>query len=111
MKKTAKYLFVAAALVASASSFAQVQQITGGPWLGCKDKDTQGHITKMAVSGDTQAFQKAVVKTLLSGDCVQLKAGQQVFLEDTAIFSGLIKIRRQGDTAAFWTNIEALGKK
>ena len=34
--------------------------------------------------------------------------GEVVYIADTAIFSGLVKVRRRGDTNEYWTNLEAV---
>ena len=39
-----------------------------------------------------------------------LKGGLNVYIEDTKIFSGKVKIRPVGQTIEVWTLIEAVGK-
>jgi hypothetical protein len=36
------------------------------------------------------------------------KNGEVVYITDTAIFSGIIKVRRKGETKEYWTNTEAV---
>ena len=36
------------------------------------------------------------------------KDDERVYIVDTAIFSGVIKVRRQGETNEFWTNLETV---
>lgn len=37
-----------------------------------------------------------------------LSTGESVQLTDTSVFSGMVKVRRVGDTDEYWTNIEAI---
>lgn len=57
---------------------------------------------------DKQAFQQALTAGLLLGECIMFKNGEVVFIVDTAIFSGLVKVRRKGELVEYWTNIEAV---
>jgi hypothetical protein len=36
------------------------------------------------------------------------KNGEVVYIADTAIFSGGVKVRRKGETQEYWTNLEAI---
>jgi hypothetical protein len=111
MKRKIIYCIAATLAMASSASYAQSQRITGGPWFGCLDKEVHSKISKIGVSGDKEAFKKVLLGALMAGACVQLKSGQSVYLEDTSIFSGLVKLRPQGETSGYWTNIEAVSKK
>ena len=61
----------------------------------------------MIVAGDREAFSKELLKSLMSGQCIRFRAGQVVQIEDTALFSGMIKLRPAGSTEGYWTNVEA----
>ena len=95
------------AITASARSY----QIKDGPWFACVNKDIQRQSTKIAVSGDKTAFTKFMLQALTSGQCISLKDGQQVFLQETAALSGLVQVRPAGATQGYWTNIEAVNTK
>jgi hypothetical protein len=45
---------------------------------------------------------------IAGGECIFLKPGLTVYIEDTAIFKGMIKIRLAGSRASVWTAIEAV---
>ena len=50
----------------------------------------------------------ALQTVLQSGDVFRLKAGIEVHLVDTAVWSGMVKVRPHGQTLEFWTNTEAI---
>jgi len=80
--------------------------VNGENHIGCTDRDYFEKLASYAAVKDTEAFTRALGAALLTGDCVTFKAGEPVFLVDTAIFSGLVKVRRLGETTEYWTNIE-----
>jgi len=43
---------------------------------------------------------------LLVGTYTTFKKGEVIYIADTAIFSGLIKVRRKGETQEYWTRIQ-----
>jgi hypothetical protein len=57
------------------------------------------------------AFGNALAERILSGACTKFEGGEAVFLTDTAVLSGLLRVRRQGKQTEYWTNIEALDRK
>jgi hypothetical protein len=82
--------------------------VSGDGWFGCSDRDYFEQIIRYAVDQDTEAFTEAIADGILAGNCTLFENGEPVYLIDTAILSGLVKIRRQGETQEFWTNIEAV---
>jgi hypothetical protein len=71
---------------------------------GCKSKDYHSRLTGYLVDGDKEAFKRALSLAAASGECKFFEEGQQVYLEDTAIFSGLVCVRPQGNLDCFWTD-------
>lgn len=84
------------------------RRISGDSWYGCQDRDYHSRLTQYAVQKDSEAFKRALATGLLTGQCTAFKAGETVYVADTAIFSGLVKVLRRGQTEEFWTNIEAV---
>jgi hypothetical protein len=74
---------------------------------GCADRDTFERLIGYIVDHDMDAFKSGLSTEMLNGNCVWLQKGTAVFLSDTAIMHGLVKIRPQGDTSEYWTNMEA----
>jgi hypothetical protein len=86
---------------------AQSRRISSDKFFGCTEKDYFGKLENYIVQKDMEAFQKGLMAGVLTGKCIIFKSGEEVFLADTAIFSGLIKLRRKGEVVEYWTNIEA----
>ncbi len=84
------------------------RRITSNNFFGCRSKDLHSKLTEYVVNGDMEAFKKLFATGALTNECVLFNAGETVYVVDTAIFSGLVKIRRKGDIAEYWTNIEAI---
>lgn len=79
-----------------------------GTWFGFRDRELLDRSFKIAAQGDKDAWAKVMTQAMSSGACIPLKPGEEVFLDDTAVMSGLVKIRRKGETASWWTNYEAV---
>jgi hypothetical protein len=60
------------------------------------------------VQDDTDAFKQQLMSDVVAGECVLFTNGDTVHVEDTAIFSGSVQVRRHGETTAYWTNLEAV---
>lgn len=84
------------------------KRISGDNWFGCTSRDYFEKLVGYAVEKDKEAFTKALTAGLLAGTCTTFKNGEVVYITDTAIFSGLVKVRRKGETQEYWTNIEAV---
>lgn len=82
-------------------------RVEKGNWIACQSKEDKSKITGYIVDQDKQAYERFLVPRILNGQCTVFEGGEVVYLEDTAIFSGLMKIRKRGETDAYWTNIEA----
>jgi hypothetical protein len=91
-----------------ATSGSNEERIKSDGYVGCKTREYSDKLDQYAANRDRQAFENALAAGILSGECTRFRAGESVFLTDTAIFSGLVKIRRAGDLSEYWTNIEAV---
>jgi hypothetical protein len=78
--------------------------ITPGEHVGCPDQNHVQSLLLDAAEKDETVFEQ----TFAAGDCTWFKAGEPVFVTDTAISSGLAKIRRQGDGTEYWISIMAI---
>ena len=63
---------------------------------------------RYAVQGDREAWSRALAEGALSGECILFKADEPVFVTDTALFSGLVKVRRKGKRTEYWTDFESV---
>lgn len=89
-------------------AFAQGKHVAGSSHFGCVSKDYFQRLVGFAVQKDMEAFKKGLVAGVGAGQCTMFKSGEEVFLTDTAIFSGLVQIRRKGDIVSYWTNIKTV---
>lgn len=107
-RMTVTLVLIALASVASPAVAANYH-IAGPDHFGCVSKSYFKQIVAYAADKDVVAFKKALASGILLGECTMFKSGEIVFLSDTSIFSGMVQVRRAGDTIKFWTNIETLG--
>ncbi|NLJ26385.1 MAG: hypothetical protein GX433_00015 [Deltaproteobacteria bacterium] len=78
---------------------------------GCKSREYTDKLSGYVAAKDSEAFKKALMAGYLTGECVPFKQGERVIITDTALFSGLMKIRRKGDINEYWVNYEAVKTK
>ena len=97
-------------LLSQAVDAQSVRRISGDHWFGCTSKEEFNKIWEYAANNDEQSFNKAWTDGIRAGTITEFKNGEEVYIADTAIFSGLIKVRRKGETKEYWTNLEAVTK-
>ncbi|MBW1723594.1 MAG: zinc ribbon domain-containing protein [Deltaproteobacteria bacterium] len=83
-------------------------RISGEGWFGCIDREQMASLVRYVTQKDKDAFAKAFAMGLAGGTCTRFESDEVVHLMDTAIFSGLVKVRREGETQTYWTNSEAI---
>jgi flagellar biosynthesis GTPase FlhF len=83
------------------------KKISSDGFFGCADQEFFEKLVGYIVQKDMDALKQGLALGMTTGQCTMFKKGEKVFLADTAIFSGLIKLRRQGSMTEYWTNIEA----
>ncbi|TMD06890.1 MAG: hypothetical protein E6J01_06780 [Chloroflexi bacterium] len=84
------------------------KHISGSQWFGCSDREYFEKLVGYAVDKDNEAFKRGLAAGVVAGNCTLFKNGEAVYTVDTAIFSGLVKVRRRGETQEYWTNLEAV---
>jgi hypothetical protein len=80
-------------------------------FYGCRDQDYFRRMQEYVTVHDREAFDRAYLTGLATGQCIELKAGTSVFLEDRAFLSGLVQVRPRGSTDLLWTQPSAVGIK
>lgn len=95
----------------SASAYADTVWISGKTRFGCATKEYFRKLVGFAVNDDTEAFKRSLAAGILAGQCIIFQNGEPVFLADTSILAGLVKVRRKGDVEEYWTNLEAVKTK
>jgi uncharacterized protein YraI len=83
-------------------------RIAGDHWFGCSNKDQFKRISRYAAQGDEAAFSQGLAQAILGGTGYLFSRGEEVFIADTSLMSGLVKVRPKGQMAEYWTNIEAI---
>lgn len=108
MKRFAVVMIVVLSILIVPTVAKETYNIQGKSWIGCIDKEDYETLIGYAVDGDQAAFEQAFFEGLLAGTCTMFEDGEPVYLEDTALFSGLVQLRRPGETKAYWTAMEAI---
>lgn len=103
MKKLALPFLVASLI--STPAFAYDYKIVHQA-IGCVNEDDHSKLTQYAIQKDEEALKKFLTLTLVAGKCTVFSIGEPVNVIESALFSGMIKIRRRGDIQEFWTNFE-----
>lgn len=76
--------------------------------FGCQSLDTDHQITKLLVEHDEGAAEDFIRGNIATGECIELAAGDTVYVEDFKI-TGLKKVRPQGSATSYWTMSEVVG--
>jgi hypothetical protein len=74
--------------------------------IGCHDRSVYERIVHISVQGDNEAAGKAILFGVAGGYCRMLDLGSDVYMDDHAWFSGLVKVRLRGQIDGYWTAIE-----
>lgn len=83
-------------------------RIAGAYFFGCTDKDYFEQVATYALQGDRQAFSNALAAGLVSGTCTKFEKDEPVYVVGSGLFSGLMRVRRPGESSEYWTVIEAV---
>lgn len=83
----------------------RVKTINGKQFLACNNKEYYEKQLRYITDRDPVALVRGA--TAAKG-CTIFRYGEVVLLEDTAVFSGEVKLRRKGETAEYWTAMEAI---
>lgn len=105
-----KQLAIIALAFISLSASALEKTITQDKNIGCQSKDYYQKLVGYAVDKDMDAFTQGLTAGVLSGQCVMFERGEKVYVADTAVFSGMIKLRKKGSTTEYWTVMEAVSE-
>jgi hypothetical protein len=79
--------------------------VTNG-YLGCQSRDVQSKLKRLMIDRDKEAWTKLAAAGVITGQCHVFEAGDQVYLEETAMFSGVTCVRPPGEVACFWGPFE-----
>lgn len=105
-----RLLVVASLLCGSSAALAQVE-VVQMEYFGCVSRDYYDRAVKFLVQQDQDAFGEHVARGVMSGQCVVLKKGAKVYLDDISVLSGVVKLRPAGSTKAYWTTHEVIRRR
>jgi hypothetical protein len=74
--------------------------------VGCITNEDHSKFTNYLIQKDEEALKKFLTLKLVTGECTVFSVNEPVNVTDTALFSGMIQIRRHGEIKEFWTNFE-----
>ena len=87
------------------------RSILGDGRLGCKiQSDIEDH-QKYINQGDPVAAEKLGIAGILSGQCVVFKNFDEVIIQEYAVWSGLVRVRKPGGIAEYWLTTSAIRPK
>jgi hypothetical protein len=78
--------------------------------VACRDRYTYSRYIRIVMDRDEEAFQRFLARALTTHECVVLQAGQTVYMEDVAMFSGVMKVRPRGEDVGYWVAWEMISK-
>ena len=111
-KITVAVIFSISLLVAGGAYAAEVR-IFNSDFIGCADREYYEKAMSYLVHSDDEAFTRKLLAGLLTGECVVFELGDEVFILDTAAFSGvdLAKVRKRGSIIEYWVDFDVLKRK
>ncbi len=92
----------------TASTASEYKVIRDDKQFGCVSKETLSALVGMAAVGDSEAFQRGLMRELRGATCIIFQANTAVYLVEFEMLSGLTKVRPRGSPTAYWTVREAL---
>jgi hypothetical protein len=67
----------------------------------CRDRETLDRVHRVLMSGDREAWKKLALEIALTGRCIAIEKGETVFGSVESVWSGVLRIRRKGDTVEY----------
>lgn len=94
-------------IITATHSFAETRSISGSTVFGCVQKSDLDELTDYLIDQDMAAFKSGLKEKYSSGLCMVFSNGDKVYLVE-ATFGGLAKVRKQGQTKAYWIDSSGL---
>lgn len=76
--------------------------------IGWRDSSEFDKSLDLAISGDTAAWETHWRKGVIDGRAANFYSGTRVYIEERAIFSERVRVRKEGETEAYWVPISEL---
>jgi len=78
-------------------------QVKVGGYYGCLDKEKFKKLRDLVLRGDEPIFLQEITASVKNGECVMLKKGEQITLEEGTELSTIIRIKKEGSPNSYWT--------
>ena len=85
-----------------------VKRVSGKHYVGCIDRDYYKKLMQYANQEDMAAYRRAWQKGIRLEICTRFSEGEEIFISDTALLSGLLKVRRKGESKEYWTTYKII---
>ncbi len=103
-----KDILVSLFVLWSTTALALIGYINGNSWFGCTKKEYFRKLVHYAARGDEDAFAKSFALGLRAGTCTLFKNGEKVYITDSSLLRGEVKVQRPGQMVQYWTVMEAV---
>lgn len=102
----AKVLLIAAILLSpvDASCAASINH----ELYGCKRLDLYDKMDMLIAGGDKEMFMKTYVTAISTGECIVLRKGEKVFINDVQTWPPYFCVRPEGRDACYWTSLSVV---
>ena len=101
---------IALLMITTLVSASNVHYIHGNYYFGCTTKEKFDELLGYSTDNDMKAFTQAFNEGLVEGTVVAFKNRETVYVEDAPFLSGMVKLRRYGETQTYWTVSGAIGE-
>jgi hypothetical protein len=108
-KRTKELFFVCTVFVILIGFNAYAQdRIIARDTFGCVAHSYLYEFISISNSGDKQAALRYMTSRVLLGECEIYKAGTPVYLESTRLRSGMVQVRKKGETRKDYVTMESV---
>lgn len=76
--------------------------------FGCRDRAKFEELNGYHVNQNDTAFLGGLVRAYQDGTCRTFDDGEEVYVTERAISSGLVRVRPKGETSSWWTYADAI---
>jgi hypothetical protein len=85
-----------------------MEKISSNGYFGCTDKEYFKKLVGYSAQKNMSAVKQVLAKGVDANICIMFKSGESVLIVDTALLSGLVRLRIKGSIDEYWTNLETI---
>ena len=79
-------------------------------FIGCRDPEVLDKIDMAAGGGDRKVFDELYAAAMATGECVGLRQGEKVFIDDTQSWPPIFCVRPERLDRCYWTEVFAVDR-